>query len=63
MTVQCCCCGQVRDASGKWDKAEAAPQGAVSHSYCGTCVSELKARLKAYAPVMLGASLTGLVVA
>lgn len=61
MTVQCCCCGQVRDKAGQWAHPETKPQGNITHTYCGPCYEAAKGRMKAYRAIAAGAALSALV--
>ena len=52
MTVQCCCCGQVRNESGEWSKPVVMPVLDVSHSYCDSCFADEVRRLAEYRAFM-----------
>ena len=54
MTVQCCCCGQIKDEMGQWKEAEHRLDEAISHSYCDACFRIELDRIQAYRSFMRG---------
>jgi len=45
MTVQCCCCGHIRNDAGDWSAPAGKPDELVSHTYCEECFQEELVRI------------------
>ncbi len=52
MTVQCCCCGHIRNDAGDWSLPEGKLNDQISHTYCEDCFKEEMVRVKEYQAYM-----------
>lgn len=52
MTVQCCCCGHIRNDAGDWSAPAGMLDEQISHTYCEDCFQDEMTRLVEYRAFM-----------